>query len=159
MKSKRTDPAPASAPNHPGLAAPEKAPPGAWRKHHVRLLQLRERVIRDTMEFSTEAAPIVFSPHCAEPQTDSFDRDLAFILLSFEEDALGEIDAALKRIRDGRYGRCELTGEPIPKQRLDAIPWARYTARAQVEVERATETRRARPEAVGSTRPGAQDLK
>src|SRR5690349_283196 len=124
MKSKRIDPVPASASNHSGLAAPEKAPPGAWRKHHVRLLQLRERVIRDTMDLSTEESKpaVVFSPHCAEPQTDSFDRDLAFILLSFEENALGEIDAALQRIHDGRYGTCELTGEPIPKQRLDAIP-------------------------------------
>ena len=159
MNKRRTDPAAASTANHPCLAS-EKALPVAWRKHHARLLQLRERVIRDAMDLSAEMAePAAFSSCAAEPKTDSFDRDLAFILLSFEENALGEIEAALERIEDGRYGTCELTGEPIPKPRLDAIPWARYTARAQVEVERTSETPRARLNALGSMRPGMPDSK
>jgi len=38
-----------------------------------------------------------------------------------------EIEEALKRIEKNTYGVCELTGKPIPKTRLEAIPWARFT--------------------------------
>lgn len=40
-------------------------------------------------------------------------------------DTINEIDAALARMRDGRYGISETTGEPIPFERLQLIPWAR----------------------------------
>ncbi len=40
-------------------------------------------------------------------------------------DTIREIDAALARIEDGRYGLSEATGEPIPYERLRLIPWAR----------------------------------
>ena len=52
-------------------------------------------------------------------------------LVSFEQEKLYEIEAALKRIDDGSYGICELTGQPIPKTRLDAIPWARFSEAAE----------------------------
>jgi RNA polymerase-binding transcription factor DksA len=52
-------------------------------------------------------------------------------LASFEQEALYEIDAALKRIEDGTYGICELTGKPIPWERLEAIPWTRFSLEAQ----------------------------
>jgi len=77
--------------------------------------------------------------HPADAATDSFDRDLACSLLAMEENALSEIDAALQRIHEGRYGVCELTGKLIPRQRLEAIPWARYTVKAQAEIERTGE--------------------
>ena len=60
--------------------------------------------------------------HMADAATDSFDRDLVLGLVSFEQEGLYEIDAALKRIEDGTYGICELTGKPIPWERLAAIP-------------------------------------
>jgi RNA polymerase-binding transcription factor DksA len=56
-----------------------------------------------------------------------------------EQDAVGEIDAALLRIRNGRFGVCELTGKLIPRERLEAIPWTRYTVEAQAELERVGE--------------------
>ena len=101
--------------------------PVAWRKHHTRLVQLRERVLEDTMDLSSQIVktPAAFRTEQATQPSDSFDPDLAFGLLAFEEDALQEIDEALDRIRDGRYGVCELTGQPIPHRRLEAIPWAR----------------------------------
>lgn len=133
--------------------------PSAWRQHYERLLQLREKVIQDTTELSSEAreATTSFSMHPADAASDSFDHDLAFSLLSFEQNALNEIDEALKRIQEGRYGVCELTGKPIPRQRLEAIPWARSTAEAQAKLERTTETPHAHLNALKSVRAETQD--
>jgi RNA polymerase-binding transcription factor DksA len=66
-----------------------------------------------------------YGQHQADSGTDTFDRDFALSLVSSEQEALGEIEAAIKRIKDGTYGVCEVSGTPIPKERLKAIPWAR----------------------------------
>jgi RNA polymerase-binding transcription factor DksA len=72
----------------------------------------------------------------ADAGTDTFDRDFALGMLSSEQDALYEIDEALNRIRDGTYGKCELTGKPIEAPRLEAIPWTRFSAAAEKQLER-----------------------
>src|SRR4249919_1120047 len=77
-----------------------------------------------------------YSLHMADSGTDNFDRDFALSLLSSDQDAVYEIDEALKRIEKNTYGVCELTAKPIPKARLDAIPWARFTVEAQAQLER-----------------------
>jgi RNA polymerase-binding transcription factor DksA len=65
-------------------------------------------------------------------------------MLSSEQDALYEIDEALNRIRDGRYGKCELTGKRIEAPRLEAIPWTRFSAAAERQLEREGALKRAR---------------
>ena len=111
--------------------------PTAWQRHYHRLLELRKELLRDAddLEKAAQEETPSFSMHMADAGTDSFDRDLALSLLSFEQDALGEIDAALNRIHDGSYGVCEFTGAPIPRPRLEAIPWARGTVEAQAQLE------------------------
>jgi RNA polymerase-binding transcription factor DksA len=115
-----------------------EAVPEAWRRHYERLLQLRQQAAADADELVKESgeAATPFSMHPVDAASDSFDRDLAYSLLSLEQNALAEIDAALQRIRDGTYGVCEITGKPIPRQRLEAIPWARCTVEAQSELEK-----------------------
>ncbi len=76
-----------------------------------------------------------FSEHMADAATDSYDRDWALAMLSSAQNALYEINAALNRIHNGTYGICELTGEPIEALRLKAIPWARFSAKAQAHLE------------------------
>ncbi|WP_085809776.1 RNA polymerase-binding protein DksA [Sphingomonas sp. TZW2008] len=49
---------------------------------------------------------------------------------------IGKIDAALRRIEDGEYGYCEVTGEPISLGRLEARPIATMTVEAQERHER-----------------------
>jgi hypothetical protein len=56
--------------------------------------------------------------------------------LSSDQDAVYEIEEALKRIEKKTYGVCELTGKTIPKARLEAIPWTRFTVEAQAQLER-----------------------
>lgn len=91
-----------------------------------------------------------YSLHMADSGTDNFDRDFALSLLSSDQDAIYEIDEALKRIEKQTYGICELTGKPIPRARLDAIPWARFTVEAQRELEREGALRQRRLGSLGT---------
>jgi RNA polymerase-binding transcription factor DksA len=77
-----------------------------------------------------------YGQHMADAGTDTFDRDFALSLVSSEQEALSEIDAAIKRVRDGTYGICEITAKPISKERLLAVPFTRYSADAQKQIER-----------------------
>lgn len=77
-----------------------------------------------------------YGQHMADAGTDTFDRDFALSLVSSEQEALTEIDAALKRIHDGTYGICEITQKPIAKDRLLAVPFTRYSAEAQKDLEK-----------------------
>ncbi|OHB83727.1 MAG: hypothetical protein A2Z38_07505 [Planctomycetes bacterium RBG_19FT_COMBO_48_8] len=63
--------------------------------------------------------------HMADLGTDSFEQEFTLELMDSERKLISEIDDAFKRIENGTYGTCEIGGEPISKQRLNAIPWAR----------------------------------
>jgi DnaK suppressor protein len=84
-----------------------------------------------------------FSMHMADAGTDTYDRDWALSMLSSEQNALYEIDQAMNRIRDGTYGTCEFTGKKIETERLQAIPWTRFTAEAERELEQNGSVQRA----------------
>lgn len=77
-----------------------------------------------------------YGQHMADAGTDSFDRDFALSMVSSEQEALYEIDEAIRRIRNGTYGSCEITGKPISRDRLRAVPFTRYSVEGQMEVER-----------------------
>ncbi|MFT3831623.1 MAG: TraR/DksA C4-type zinc finger protein [Opitutaceae bacterium] len=77
-----------------------------------------------------------YAQHMADAGTDTFDRDFALSLVSNEQEALAEIEAAIQRIKNGTYGVCELTGKPINKERLLAVPFARFSVESQTEVEK-----------------------
>jgi DnaK suppressor protein len=109
-----------------------------WAKYHKNLLSLRERLLDQMNGLAKESAQEMsnYSLHMADSGTDNFDRDFALSLLSSDQDAVYEIEEALKRIEKNTFGVCELTGKTIPKARLDAIPWTRFTVEAQARLER-----------------------
>jgi DnaK suppressor protein len=109
-----------------------------WQKYYNRLLELREQLLRQMNGLAKESAQEMagYSLHMADSGTDNFDRDFALSLLSSDQDAVYEIEEALKRIERNTYGICELTGKQIPRARLDAIPWTRFTVQAQAQLER-----------------------
>jgi len=74
--------------------------------------------------------------HMADIGTDTFDQDLAIGMAETERELLREIDEALERITAKTYGVCQLTGKPIPKARLEAKPWAKYTIEAARQLEK-----------------------
>ena len=108
-----------------------------WKAHYENITELRDRFIDqrgNLVKDATEEAPN-FSEHMADAGTDSYDRDFTLSLLSSEQNALYEIEQALKRIEDGTFGVCELSGKPIQAERLEAIPWARFSTEAERDLE------------------------
>jgi RNA polymerase-binding transcription factor DksA len=117
-----------------------------WRKYYRRLIELRDHLLRERFELAQDALEEkpTFSTHLADAGTDSYDRDFALGMLSSEQDAVYEIEEALQRIRSGNYGLCELTGRRIEPARLEAIPWTRFSAEAEKQLERDGVQKRAR---------------
>jgi len=109
-----------------------------WATYYQRLLDLRDQLTHQMNGLAKESAQELsgYSLHMADSGTDNFDRDFALSLLSSDQDAVYEIEEALKRIEKNTYGICELSGKPIPKSRLEAIPWTRFTVQAQAQLER-----------------------
>jgi RNA polymerase-binding transcription factor DksA len=123
-----------------------------WRVFYDRLLELRDQLLRQMNGLAKESAQELagYSLHMADSGTDNFDRDFALSLLSSDQDAIYEIEEALKRIEKNTYGVCELTGKPIPRARLEAIPWTRFTVQAQAQLEREGALRQRRLGALGT---------
>ncbi|HMD61075.1 MAG TPA: TraR/DksA C4-type zinc finger protein [Opitutaceae bacterium] len=127
-------------------AIEERDVPEKFKRFHKLLIDLRnhltegiERHSEETLKRSAkdDAGDLsAYGQHMADAGTDTFDRDFALSLVSSEQDALSEIDAAIKRIRDGSYGICEITSKPISKERLLAVPFTRHSAEAQKQIER-----------------------
>ena len=109
-----------------------------WQKYYNHLLELREQLLNQMNGLAKESAQELpgYSLHMADSGTDNFDRDFALSLLSSDQDAVYEIEEALKRIEKKTYGVCELTGKNIPRARLEAIPWTRFTVEAQAQLEK-----------------------
>ena len=123
-----------------------------WSKFYHHLLELRDQLTRQMNGLAKESAQEMagYSLHMADSGTDNFDRDFALSLLSSDQDAVYEIEEALKRIEKNTYGICELTGKPIPRTRLEAIPWTRFTVQAQAQLERDGALRQRRLGALGT---------
>jgi RNA polymerase-binding transcription factor DksA len=115
-----------------------------------RLLDLRDHfldqmqsVAQDSLRSraeNNEASAV--GQHQADAGSDAYEKDFALSLLSQEQDALYEIEEALKRIETGSYGVCEMSNKPIPYARLEAIPFARFTVDCQQQLEKENRGRR-----------------
>lgn len=136
-----------------GLNHREKKLDPFVRQQKQKLLQLRDAVVdsmagvaQGTLRSRAEGSEAsAFGMHQADAGSDAYDRDFALSLLSQEQDALYEIDEALKRIEVGTYGKCEMSGKPIPRARLEAIPFARFTVECQSQLEKQSRATRIRP--------------
>ena len=67
---------------------------------------------------------------------NSYNRELMFSLSDSERQLLLQIDDALRRMDDGRYGNCSNCKQPISSRRLEAIPWARFCVDCQELAEK-----------------------
>ncbi len=76
-----------------------------------------------------------YSQHQADQGTDDFDRRINLEVTSQEFELLRKIEHALQKIDEGTYGKCEITGEDIPVPRLEAMPYATTTVKAQQMLE------------------------
>jgi RNA polymerase-binding transcription factor DksA len=123
--------------------APVKLTP-FMKQQRERLMALRDTILdsmagvaKDTLRSRPEGSEAsAFGMHQADAGSDAYDKDFALSLLSQEQDALYEIEEALKRIDAGTYGICEMSGKPIAHIRLEAMPFARFTVECQAELEK-----------------------
>lgn len=108
------------------------------------LLRKRAELVGDVSNLETEAlqgqsGSLSHLPqHMAEQGSDAYGQSLSLDLAAADRRLIKEIDDALKRIDEGTYGVCELTGKPIKIDRLEELPWARYSIEAARELERKT---------------------
>jgi RNA polymerase-binding protein DksA len=101
-----------------------------WNEYYESLLRIRDQLQQQKDKRAQTAAEA-----CSERESDpadgcstGYELDLALGKAASEQNLLNEIDEALERIRIGTYGICQLSGEPIPAERLRAVPWTRFNA-------------------------------
>ena len=77
-----------------------------------------------------------YSIHMADMATDNFDREFNLGLASSEQQILNQIDEALRKIEEGRFGVCETCSKPIAQKRLAALPYTKFCFKCQSEEEK-----------------------
>ena len=137
---KATAPAPEAPPKKLKLSKYDAA------KYKKLLLDLRDHLIdgvsflaSDNLKRSNREVSVELSSsslHMADAGTDNFDREFALSLVSNEQDALYEIEEAIKRLEGGTYGICEMCDKIIRKERLAAVPFARKCIQCQSTEEK-----------------------
>src|SRR5262245_59199319 len=114
--------------------------------YRQQLLTLRSRLKGDVTHLADEALrkaggeasgslsnmPI----HMADLGTDNFEQEFTLNLLENDEHALDEIAAALDRLDKGTFGKCEECHKEIPRERLKALPYARFCVECARKMER-----------------------
>ena len=128
----------------PGSAFPRIDP--RWEKNFERLSRLRERIVeqRSNQIANAHTGEPAFAINPADCAIVVFVLVVVLCLNSSEQNALYEIDQALRRIRDGAYGVCEATGKPIAADRLAAIPWTRFAREVEEQIEKEQQSRKPR---------------
>jgi DnaK suppressor protein len=109
-------------------------------KFRKRLLELRAQfsqlVQHVTEEVKTPEESKGYSQHQADEGTDDFYRSVSLQVSDEEYKILRQIDRALEKIDDNTYGICDISNEEIPLPRLEAIPYATMTVKAQEMLEK-----------------------
>ncbi len=109
-------------------------------KFKKRLIDMR-RALTHTLEGTTKEVKTPdeatgYSQHQADQGTDDFDRTISLEVTTKELELLRQIERALEKIDEKTYGVCDVTGEDIPFARLEAIPYATMTVKAQEKFEK-----------------------
>jgi RNA polymerase-binding protein DksA len=77
-----------------------------------------------------------YSFHMADAGTDAMEREKIYMMIDRQRKFIGYIDRALERIKNKTYGICKITGKPIAKERLEAIPHTEISVEAKLESKR-----------------------
>ncbi len=80
-----------------------------------------------------------YSFHMADMATDLYDREFSLELAEGEREMLFALDKAIRRIDEGSYGKCDICGNNISKQRLKAMPQAENCIECQEKEEKSTD--------------------
>jgi DnaK suppressor protein len=95
-----------------------------------------ERQIADLDQVTIDPESRDETPEDFEAQAVTFVEQQQEQSIQYNDQALlQEVNAALKRIEDGTYGRCVVCGDPIPDARLEAMPWAARDVKDEEQLE------------------------
>lgn len=126
-------PAGTSPESSPDAAATRRLDEAFLAEQRKKLLAERQRYVRSAETMAAEAAALLddrepgdlqFDEESGEGDSWAVERERDLALSAAAQAAVELIDAALKRIDDGTYGVCAVSGKLIQKERLRAIPWA-----------------------------------
>jgi len=114
----------------------------AFAEARTRLEQERAALLSDIAALAAEnQAPqddAGIGNHMADDASEVFERERDLALRGNSQDLLAQVNAAIERMDEGRYGICARCGQQIAPDRLEALPYAIYciTCQALVEHER-----------------------
>jgi len=110
------------------------------------LLDKREELVGDISQISEDTLKKSqkdasgdisgYSFHMADVATDNYDREFSLGLASKERGVLFEINHALQKLQEGKFGSCELCKKPISQARLKAVPYATHCLKCQQNEEK-----------------------
>jgi RNA polymerase-binding protein DksA len=94
--------------------------------------------MREQIEDAREQAEdnSAYSFHMADAGTDAMEREKLYLMIARQQKYIGYLDRALERIENGTYGICKVTGKPIAKERLEAVPHTEISIEAKRKQKR-----------------------
>ena len=107
--------------------------PARWAQHYRRLCAERDKLLERDCSTAESFQPKL--DDLADAASQEAQRSLSLVAATATYDRIKEVLDAIRRIERGTYGICESTGEPISTERLDSVPWARYSLEGQQQME------------------------
>ena len=94
------------------------------------ILERRQEAVEDIDHMKMQLADsreqaandLAYSSHMADAGTDAMEREKSYLMIARQQKYIGYLDQALERISNRSYGICKVTGKPISKERLEAVP-------------------------------------
>jgi RNA polymerase-binding protein DksA len=114
-------------------------------EHFKSLILKRRQAARDDIERMREQIEdareqaednSAYSFHMADAGTDAMEREKLYLMIARQQKYMGYLDRALDRIENGTYGICKVTGKPIAKERLEAVPHTEISIAAKRKQKR-----------------------
>ena len=103
------------------------------------ILEKKDQAVQDVQRFrkdienqqEIQGDENAYSSHMADAGTDSIEMEKTNLMIGRQQDLIDHLDRALERIANGTYGICKVTGKPISKERLKAVPHTQTSIEAK----------------------------
>jgi DnaK suppressor protein len=131
----KASPAPKKGSASPANFAKERAwlTPAKIKEIRSELVSMRDDILKTVGKQKAEEG--VDNGDSVDQASQSIEKELLFELSDNERGTLDMIEAAIRKVDNGTYGLCEATRRPIGRQRLEAIPYCRYSIEYQNQIE------------------------
>lgn len=125
---KKSSPSPAAIAKELAWLTPAKL-----KEIRTELVAMRDDILKTVRKQRVDEG--VDNGDSVDQASQSIEKELLFELSDNERGTLDMIEAAIRKIDNGTFGRCEATQKPIGRARLEAIPYARYSIEYQNQLE------------------------